>query len=471
MERGKAIGVLLCVVLLAAVIRVGLLGESAYYDEMWTLSAMGETTFGEFWRAHKVSDPPAALAPVYFGLLWGWLKVVGPGVGAARVFSLLWGLATLPLVYLIGRRVHSDGAGLVAAGFAALALMHAHYSVEIRMYALTMVLALGSVWTLLWMQEAPTRGRMAAHVAVNALLVWTHLFAAALLVVALLYLCAARGWGAALRRWLVAHVAMGLLLTGWLMWQWSAAADDVASWFVQPTWRDLAKAFAVYGGGRYTNWDPALRLPWGVSLDVVLLGVLTILGATGMLRLPRSTSILLVLWAVLPAVLIFAASVLLRPMFVYRYALYSGFALWLLAAVGVVTLPRARWRWAAGVLVAGLFCYQLLAMRTPLRPDYGAAARAMPAEAAVIAFKDYNAQGLVFNGDVDAGRVRRVEEEHALYAAVDDAMLRNVEAQVVFWRWMRLNAFENYLEANGFAFERVDHGGLPPLYRYRVWRE
>lgn len=467
-ERGKAIGGLFGVVLVAAVISGPLLVESAYYDEMWTLSAMGEETFGGFWRAHQVSDPPAALAPIYFVLLWGWLKVVGFGVGAARAFSFLCGLMTIPLVYLIGRRVHSDAAGLVAAGFAAVSLMHVHYSVEIRMYALTMVLALGSVWTLLRVHDAPTRSRLAAHVMVNALLVWTHLFAAALLPVQLLFLIAARGWGAALRRWLTAHVALGVLLVGWVVWQWSAAADDVASWFTPPTWRELANAFVVYGGGRYTNWDPSVRLPWGLSLDVVLLGALILLGAIGARRLSLPAAMLLVGWAVLPALLIFVESVLFRPVFVYRYALYSGFALWLLAGVGVATLPRAGWRWAAGVFVAALFCYQLLVIRMPLRPDYGAAARAVAADGAIIAFKDYNARGLVFNGAIAAERVSSVDDEAALYGAVEAAVTRDGEAHVVFWRWMRLEAFERYLDANDLIFERVDHGGLPPMYRYVI---
>src|SRR2546421_41299 len=97
--------------------------QSLWLDESYAIEDI-HRSFGAMlsWVAAKEGSPP-----LYFVLIWGWVKALGSGTVALRSLSVLAGIATVPLVYLAGSTLASRRAGLVAAaltvGAARLALL------------------------------------------------------------------------------------------------------------------------------------------------------------------------------------------------------------------------------------------------------------------------------------------------------------------------------------------------------------
>lgn len=94
--------------------------------------------------------------PLLHLLVHASLAVFGPGDVAVKLPSVVAGTLTIPVVWLLGRRLFSDRVALAAATLDALALFPVHYSREARPYALYLLLALAALVCLL---RALERGR------------------------------------------------------------------------------------------------------------------------------------------------------------------------------------------------------------------------------------------------------------------------------------------------------------------------
>jgi mannosyltransferase len=74
--------------------------------------------------------------PLYYLLLHYWIALNGDTPYYARLLSALLGAGTIPVIYLIGKRISGAVVGLAAAMFMALSLFNIYYAQETRMYTL-----------------------------------------------------------------------------------------------------------------------------------------------------------------------------------------------------------------------------------------------------------------------------------------------------------------------------------------------
>src|SRR5437762_9547753 len=89
---------------------------------------------------------------LYYLVLRGWLHF-GSGEWFIRALSALLGLATIPAVYLLGRRMFCARAGLIAAALLSMNAFHVRYSQEARSYSLTVLLCvLSSLYFLKYLE-------------------------------------------------------------------------------------------------------------------------------------------------------------------------------------------------------------------------------------------------------------------------------------------------------------------------------
>ena len=286
-------------------------------------------------------DIPGALArdgapPLYYFLLHFWMKLFGSGDVAVRALSGVFGVASLPLVWLAGRR-----AGGARTAWAALLLLASspfavRYATEARMYSLVMLLVLAGYLALARALEEPSPLRLASVAAISGLLVLTHYWALYLLAVVGALLAGA--WlftsaGRAARRCLVALAAGALLFVPWLptfvfqlqhtgtpwakrstlidpVTQWAGANGGPAVSHTRPL---LALVFlglvtlGVFGrplDGRRIELDlrarPAARLPAVVVVGTLGLGALVALVTSGAIH-SRYSSVVFPVFLLLPA--------------------------------------------------------------------------------------------------------------------------------------------------------------------------
>ncbi len=181
------------IVAFGAVLRLSLMTESLWIDELHTAWTVDGTFFEVFSRAKMGNQ-----GPVYFVAMWLWTQLFGSSEIALRLPSWLAGVALPVVVYVAVRRVDLEKheqtlVALLAAFFAATDPYAVFYSQEARPYAWVMV---GSVLhfsgLVLWLRH-PRRWQMACLVVGAAILFFLHyttalLFAAEAAYVLVIYL-------------------------------------------------------------------------------------------------------------------------------------------------------------------------------------------------------------------------------------------------------------------------------------------
>jgi len=178
---------LLALTLLALILRVWSLGAfSVTHDEAYGL-----------WIATRSLAPtgvlPAAARdvhpPLYYLLLHFWLAL-GPSKDVwARLPSVLLGVALVPALYALGRRLWNVRAGLVAALLAALSPLAVAQAREARMYPLAVLLLTLAAYALLRATKDDSRQTKsaplcwwAAYTVLSVLALYTHYYAGFVLV-------------------------------------------------------------------------------------------------------------------------------------------------------------------------------------------------------------------------------------------------------------------------------------------------
>ena len=179
--------VLLALILLAFALRIYRLdGQSLWYDEGVTaqVAAQGLSELTR-WTADDIQPP------LYYVLVAAWMRLAGRSEWALRFPSALFGALTVPLLYVLGRRLFHRRAALLAALLATLSPLYVYYSQEARMYTLlTFLGALAAYLLLRLLGERGTarrRGLWAAFALTAIAALYTHYFAAFLLAAFALY--------------------------------------------------------------------------------------------------------------------------------------------------------------------------------------------------------------------------------------------------------------------------------------------
>lgn len=87
--------------------------------------------------------------PLYYLLLKYWSNIFGTSEVALRTPSIIFGVATIYLVYLIGKKIFNKNIGLLSSLLLATSGLHVYYSQEARMYSLAAMLVSASIYLFL----------------------------------------------------------------------------------------------------------------------------------------------------------------------------------------------------------------------------------------------------------------------------------------------------------------------------------
>ena len=126
------------IVTVGAAMRLYGIGSDPFWLDEAHSANFTRLSWGELWSWSEPFD--RGNPPGYIVLLKLWAQVSRSDAWL-RSLSALAGIATLPVVFLIGRRIAGSRVGLVAAAFLALSGYHIRFSQEARTYALTGLVA------------------------------------------------------------------------------------------------------------------------------------------------------------------------------------------------------------------------------------------------------------------------------------------------------------------------------------------
>lgn len=295
---------------------------------------------------HRVTTDQSYTA-LYYAFLRVWL-LLGSDAFVARLPSVIFAAASVPLVHVIGVRLFERrDVAFVAALLTATNAFVIRYAQEARAYSLVMLLTVVATLALLWAMDRPSLRRWLAYGFAAALAVYGHLFAA--------FVIGVHGLVALARRRLDRRALAGFLVAGLLCVPLAisqALFRHGFSWIEEPTWRSIPRIVHMLAGGPADASLPPLHL--------AAFGALAGLGvAAGLRQRRRWQTGLLLGWLLVPPLAAFAGSLLFQPMIVARYFLPSAPALMLLAAVGAMQLRPA---WLRYVAVGGLLVVAALGL-------------------------------------------------------------------------------------------------------------
>ena len=377
MNRHQRRRILLGLALLVAfALRVTRLGaQNIWWDEgLSVVAARMSFTEATLWTAADVHPP------LYFWLLWLWARVSGETEFAFRFITVLEAFLTLPVTYILARRLsRSTAVGVGAAWLLALSRFHVWWSQEMRMYILAGLCAMLSLYFTARLAEGETTRRTSigwilattgALLTVYSSIVLVPIENLTLLLAGLRSEHRWRFWG----RWIAIQAGVLPFVLPWMalalprMRSWSVVQEPAALRFVLELNAVLLTLGISTDVGRY-------RLPALLMVGALLVGVALLLRrtsdrarATWSLALLGSSVLLmpLIIWALSQPRALFY-----NPRVEARYLLPLAPAFYVLLAWALSGWLRARRLRPVGLLLcAGLAGMMIWALPQHFSPRY-----------------------------------------------------------------------------------------------------
>jgi len=336
------------VTLLAAFLRMhALTAKSFWLDEGISID-IARLPWPQF--LHVMWSGEANMA-LYYLVLRFWLTF-GSSEGFVRGLSVLFSVATVPVVFFLGARLFNRRVGLLAALLLAINAYHIRYAQETRSYAMVVFFAVLATWLLAKNLQEPSSAHWGIYAAVCAMATYSHFYAVLLVPAQAISLLSWRRDEIPWRKLVGSFLAFGVMIVPIAVFVSAIYVLKTGAppnlWFT-PLQPDSLLLLGIDFSGVYGR----LLL----SLHVLAMGIAA-LGAARVRRGGDQTSeawgyTLLFSWLVAPVVMVVTVS-LVKPLFVPRFLSFCLPALLLLVAVGISRLRPAVLSW--GLFVAISIC-------------------------------------------------------------------------------------------------------------------
>ena len=333
-----------------AVRLVGIASRPIWYDEAFSilfsekgLSAMLYGTLAPTGAGSADIHPPG-----YYTMLWLWMRAFGESLVAVRALSIVAGLITTWLVYLIAYELFDSTTALWSMLFSALSPFQVHYAQEIRMYSfLAMWLMLATLAFFRGARTRQWRWWILFSIA-SALAQYTHNLAAFFLIALALIPLFQKNWKT-LRSVVLASFLAVVFCSPWLM-QLPAQFAKVQQgyWVERPDASRLFTLLIVY----VTNTplpDAWIMIALLIVLVAVAIGILQTVRAHR--RDNTSNGVWIFYLSFAPPMLLFLFSQW-KPVYIERALLPSGamFCIWLAWVITRTNLSNAVRIFLLGIL-------------------------------------------------------------------------------------------------------------------------
>ena len=310
------------ILLLGLILRLISLNQSLWLDEATSALVARNFNFGEIISKFSLGD---FHPPFYYLLLKVWSMIFGTGEIALRIPSVIFGLLTVYLVFLVGRELINKKAGLIAAVLLATSGLHIYYSQEARMYALTALLVSCLVYLFI-------KKRWLLFSVSLVLLGMTDYVA--LLVIPIFWIVGRKDW----RKLAISHLPLIIFYILWLpilLHQFSTGLTASQSAWGNLLGRSSLKEIILipvkFMFGRI-GFENLVVYGFVVGLVGFLFGFLIFKGL-------KKTSLWLRLWLIVPVILAVVIAFKL-PILSYFRLLFVLPAFYLLLAGGIQSLPK-----------------------------------------------------------------------------------------------------------------------------------
>ncbi|MBX7255701.1 MAG: glycosyltransferase family 39 protein [Candidatus Hydrogenedentes bacterium] len=468
----------------------GISGESLWHDEATSVLYLHSPTIADYFKTQVEIDP--AIVPLYFVIEYYTAWATGHSILALRAVSLAFGMTTLVLLYVFGRRLFGPAGGLLTLLFGAFSKTMLYQSQEIRMYALTFLLALAAMYTfyLAYTERKPLWWVL--NIAFNCALFFTHLLALSVVVAqGIAYLLLQRRRVIPVVLWSLAHVPALLLLAMWVSSIDTSAVDRHLGWIQPPGIGHVLGCYLyVFPGTKFSLGDPVRYQLLGIPyLHIVgaafILACIVFVVRRKNIVLSRENSqaptynrpaaILLISWLIVPVVTLLVLSYTVRPCLSERYLGYQAFPMFLMMAGCVTTLKTPTRRMLACTFFILMTVCNVLSFDRPLRIDSASGvayleSRIAPDDRIVFTgkrcvapftyYSKLDPSRFILSMDYEGKVIEEIETGKTVWLIVSRILSPSIRVSA--------KHIDQLLEGRNYEIERKEFPGFAPLYIYRV---
>lgn len=371
--------------------------KSLWMDEPLTV-AIARLPWPQFARNWRYGE--GAFQGAYFLWMREWLRF-GDTEAWIRLPSVLFAIASIPLLYVLARRLIGEKAALASAVLFALSPTDVYYSQEARSYTMTILLVLASTWFFVRAVEENHERDWLLWVFFSAIAFYSHFLSCLVLL----------AQAASLLVWREPRIWRRMISHGLLILALSAPG----LWFFML--RGTAHGPSLHEWPRATPKQMLhLALFLGGSGEKVVFSAILWMAAVGAIWRDRVRKlepeilwhgVLLIVWAILPVAILALVSIR-TPLFVQRYMIFCLPATIMLAGRGMVALPKRHLGlWLVMALCVSSLVNIFMGYRKP-REDWRSATAAVLASAqpgdAVLIYPDYARTGFDYYYDLQRSR-------------------------------------------------------------------
>lgn len=363
MRSNKELFILLAILCLGLFLRIyDLGGESMWLDESVSLR-LAHKGLSAIIKNRAANIHP----PFYFLLLHYWVALLGDSEFVSRFLSVLFGVASMFMIYKVGSLFFDKEVGLLSSLLLATSRFHIQYSQEARAYALMALLTLLSIYFFKRLFEERNPWDSIGYILSTVLLAYTHVFGLFIPIVENLYfftlfLFPREDTKLPIKRWFLLQFSFLLLFAPWIPVLFNQVFRFQGGFRREvPSMEMLFSTFGRFAGSE------------GLVVLLMALAFLSLVGwkkgkgggdGKGLSKFPEGPRqrviftdmkdiYLLLLWLFIPIILPFLISKFSAPIYKYRCVIGASLALYLLAAKGIRSLAFAPAKLiAAGTITA-----------------------------------------------------------------------------------------------------------------------
>jgi len=312
--------ILFIVIILALSLRLWGIGSESYWLDEVNSVRRAEQPFLESMNL-VISD---VHLPFYTVLLNPWVHLFGNSEIAARSLSLVFGVISVYVIFLLGKKLFNEKTGIYSSILLAVSSIAIYYSQEARNYTLYLLLTMLSFYFYLNLLEENSWKNKILYFIPSLLMIYTHLFSLlALFVQNIYYLIKNYKNKNNLIHWFSVQAVLGILFIPWInITLTQSKKAELLSWISI----DLMKIY-------YTFFDFFNH----IIIFLIFIGLLIYVIKKHKIE---KNMLLLGLWALLPIISVIVYSFLFTSLYQTRYLLFTLPAFYLIFAWVISKLPE-----------------------------------------------------------------------------------------------------------------------------------
>ena len=347
---------LLAILLVGTILRVYGLGDQTYWhDEIITL----KVAQGSLESIVSGGRPPLYLVFAHF-----WFEIFGVSEVATRLLSIIFGVSSIVLIFIVGKMLFNRNVGLISAFFMAISQYQIYYSQEIRYYSLYEFLTLASFYFYIRLLKSKSYINTVLYVVSTVLAFYTHDMAVLIILVQNLYLLIKyKKHRSIFVRWVITQLIVLISIAPRLIASFSTKAigEFGPNWITSPDMLEpLYTIYRFIGISDYRfigiSEDFKYFLFGCIAIIILFVGTIVYFFVIGKVKWVKSLNqfiatlkhswnintetMLVILWLFAPIGLLLIMSKIIKPMYLDRYLICSAPACYILVALLLTKLNK-----------------------------------------------------------------------------------------------------------------------------------